>query len=434
MRRLISTSYLKQTKLEKKPDYEEIINIVEPEIKTRIPQRKAITQYRSHFNMLYTNISDERIRELEKQMILQKFSKDYGLNLAAAQAISEAVGNTNFGSPAGSEAVAGTGGGNTPSGGVLGAAAAAAAQAAGAAVGALGNLFLSGSGGGGLPPPGAPGQSSSSTHTLLGSPLLLSQQSALNTRMTPEDFELEFMLEQQRLQEAKQQQVPVTRGDIIIEHPQSASASPVATPAQASSVANPDDEEHQIASDEILRMETKNVGDQMFNITKLQSKDGLYTPGQYGAAISMMLAKAKAVAQYNGEMNIRELADKATKIIMSKSDSYVHETNFKDIVKSREYIDYDQATRGLDFNGKEKEAEKTNIVHEYNASLAIVQTALKKITRVDGYLKAVKEQTKTQMKMNKSQQTKGAGYVSPTEEEGASSISATKGKSGKSGN
>ena len=35
MRRLISTSYLKQTKLDKTPDYEEIINIVEPEIKTK---------------------------------------------------------------------------------------------------------------------------------------------------------------------------------------------------------------------------------------------------------------------------------------------------------------------------------------------------------------------------------------------------------------
>ena len=144
-------------------------------------------------------------------MLLHKFSKDYGLNLAAAQAISQAGGNTNFGSPVGSEAVAGTGGGNTPSGGgggggVLGAAAAAAAQAAGAAVGALGNLFLSGSGGGGGAPPRSPGagaglgatqfftmssgQTSPCTRTLLGSPQQLAQQSALNTPMTSDDYEL----------------------------------------------------------------------------------------------------------------------------------------------------------------------------------------------------------------------------------------------------
>ena len=433
MRRLISTSYLKQTKLDKKPDYEEIINIVEPEIKTRIPQRKAITQYRSHFNMLYTNISDERIRELEKQMILEKFKKNYGLNLAAAQAISEAVGNTNFGSPAGSEAVAGTGGGNTPSGGgggggVLG--------AAGAAVGALGNFFLSGGGGGGLPPSSSgagfimdSGQSSSSTRTLLGSPLLLSQQSALNTPMTSDDFALQYMLEQQRQQEATQQQFSPARGDLLRPHPQpataaSASASPVSTPA--SSVANPDDEEHQIAFDEILRIETKNVGDQMFNITGFKSDDGVYTPGQFGAAISMMLAKAKAMAEHNGDMNVRELADKVAKIIISNSDSYVYETNFKDIVKSREYIDYDQATRTLTFNGKEKEAEKTIIVHEYNANQDIVQKALKSIKRVDGYLKAVKEQSQ-----QKSPPSSPPPHT-PAKYQGTAA--ATKGKSGKSGN
>ena len=430
MRRLISTSYLKQTKLDKKPDYEEIINIVEPEIKTRIPQRKAITQYRSHFNMLYTNISDERIRELEKQMILQKFSKDYGLNLAAAKAISQAAGNTNYGSPAGSEVVAGTGGGNTPSGGgggggVLGAAAAAAAQAAGA----IGNFFLSGSGTGSGSGSGGGGGPPSSSHTLLGSPLLVAQQAAQNTPMTQDDYDLERMLEQERQKAPTLRPNSGTQGDIITPHPQpataaSASASPVSTPA--SSVANPDDEEHQIASEEIVKKETKNVGDLMFNITNFKSEDGVYTPGQYGAAISMMLAKARAMAEYNGDDNIRDLSKEATKIIISNSDSYVYEKNFKNIVKSPEYIDYEKATRSLAFNGREREAEKTIIVDEYNANMEIVQKALKSIKRVHGYLKDVKEQP---------QQKSPPSTPSPhTPAKYQGTAAATKGKSGKSGN
>ena len=70
MTKIVSTNNLSKTKLERKPDYEEIISIVEPDIRPRVPKRRANEQYRSHFNMVYTNISDERMREIEKDMLL----------------------------------------------------------------------------------------------------------------------------------------------------------------------------------------------------------------------------------------------------------------------------------------------------------------------------------------------------------------------------
>ena len=94
MKQIISTRYLKQTKLVKKADYEDIVNIVEPEVRVHVPKRKANEQYSSHFNLVYSNLSDDRIKDMEKQLLLEKFSKHYGFNLARVRAFTEGNGLT----------------------------------------------------------------------------------------------------------------------------------------------------------------------------------------------------------------------------------------------------------------------------------------------------------------------------------------------------
>ena len=67
MKNIVSTRYLNQTKLEKKPNYEEIIDIIQPDVRVHVPQRKATDQYKSHFNLVYSNLSDERIKDMENR-------------------------------------------------------------------------------------------------------------------------------------------------------------------------------------------------------------------------------------------------------------------------------------------------------------------------------------------------------------------------------
>ena len=111
MKNIVSTRYLNQTKLEKKPNYEEIIDIIHPDVRVHAPQRKATDQFKSHFNLVYSNLSDERIKDMERQMLLEKFSNHYGLNASAVAAYTSA--NDLVPIPA----MASSGGGIPPAGG-----------------------------------------------------------------------------------------------------------------------------------------------------------------------------------------------------------------------------------------------------------------------------------------------------------------------------
>ena len=101
MKNIVSTRYLNQTKLEKKPNYEEIIDIIQPDVRVHVPQRKATDQFKSHFNLVYSNLSDERIKDMERQMLLEKFSNHYGLNASAVAAYTSANDLVPVPAPAG---------------------------------------------------------------------------------------------------------------------------------------------------------------------------------------------------------------------------------------------------------------------------------------------------------------------------------------------
>jgi hypothetical protein len=87
MTAVISRLNLSKTKLEKKPDYEEILNVIHPDVKVHIPNRKSSDYFKSHFNITYGSLSDERVKQMEHQLLVEKFSKTYGFNKAATEAL-----------------------------------------------------------------------------------------------------------------------------------------------------------------------------------------------------------------------------------------------------------------------------------------------------------------------------------------------------------
>ena len=87
MTAVISRLNLNKTKLEKKPDYEEILNVINPDVKVQIPKRKSSDYFKSHFNITYGSLSDERVKQMEHQLLLEKFKNQYGFNKAAVDAL-----------------------------------------------------------------------------------------------------------------------------------------------------------------------------------------------------------------------------------------------------------------------------------------------------------------------------------------------------------
>ena len=83
---------LSKTKSEKKPDYEEILNVIHLDVKVHLPNRTSSDYFKFHFNITYGNLSDERIKQMEHQLLLQKFSEAYGFNKAATEAVLDAHG------------------------------------------------------------------------------------------------------------------------------------------------------------------------------------------------------------------------------------------------------------------------------------------------------------------------------------------------------
>ena len=63
MTAIISSRYLSQTRLQRVPLYEEIINVIKPDVEPKIPRRAANDHYRSHFNIF--SPSAERLKEME---------------------------------------------------------------------------------------------------------------------------------------------------------------------------------------------------------------------------------------------------------------------------------------------------------------------------------------------------------------------------------
>ena len=87
MTAVISRLNLNKTKLEKKPDYEEILNVIHPDVKVHIPNRKSSDYFKSHFNITYGSLSDERVKQMEHQLLLEKFKNQYGFNKATVDAL-----------------------------------------------------------------------------------------------------------------------------------------------------------------------------------------------------------------------------------------------------------------------------------------------------------------------------------------------------------
>ena len=105
----------------------------------------------------------------------------------------------------------------------------------------------------------------------------------------------------------------------------------------------------------------------------------------------MLLSIARARAEHNEDSEIKATAKKLVDVIVGQEDNLVYEPKFKALIKTSEYTEYEQSSRGKPLNSKERMAEKENIVEEYGkVPLEIVRKALTSIARVNGYIKAAR--------------------------------------------
>ena len=406
MKNIVSTRYLNQTKLEKKPNYEEIIDIVQPDVRVHVPQRKATDQYKSHFNLVYSNLSDERIKDMEKQMLLEKFSNHYGLNASAVAAYTSANDLVPVPAPTG-------GGGHEGGGGGAG------VIHPGFVASLLGGVAgFVGFGGGGSsaakaappqpPPPAAPASASAPRPPPPPPPSAGGAVFDLATPpASPNDNPLAFMFEhvpkshpstllgknqsqldyesqhdtvmsmseyaalQHQLAEQLPHQQPHTQiqaFDLFTSH------APVgATPLFPESVhsSSRSASEYGEQSDGTF----EDVKTEMVRVVGQKNDGSAYTDADYGAAIVAITTGSRARAQHGQSEEVREAAQHLADRI-NKTHPQMNRRGFHDIIISDEYREFVKSMDAKKFNQSELEAHGSNILAEYRHSNPEVMRAL----------------------------------------------------------
>jgi hypothetical protein len=443
----ISIRGLTQTKLEKKATYEDIINIVEPELIPKIPRRKALDKFSSHFNISYAHFSDERLKELEKQMLLEKFSKHYGLNLAAVQAYATAnnlvpiVASGGFQSPSSSAQEEPMGGGYgsappapPPSGSGLIQSAASVASALGAALsGGLGSLYTAGasSSSGNNPPPPPPmafAKAAPLSGLLSGNPSQQAREALRNRFMTDQEYQ-EYLFREQQERE-QEQRVSVARTVLLTPHqpPQSldpsayatVSQSPIASSSSSSSKASEPEEGIYTDPQVIPSIYTdpkefdKFMKQEMVNIIgwKQGNPDLEYNNDDYIAAFIISRAEVKARAEQSNVPDIKQAAQKLLQLLNKVSGA---RPSFRAIAEQPEYKMYSYLKYNRNaslLNAKEKQDYIDNIVEEYNMAPDDIRTILYKLPNIRKYLTNVSTPHRKSDTYSKPL-LKGAGYSSP---------------------
>ena len=415
-------SSIKVSGLERKPDYEDILGIINHQFKVDIPKRPSINYYNSHFNLLYGSVSDERIKRMEQELLLQKFSKHYGIDITSVKAFTGAhnliavpSNASSFGSAHTSGSArqssansedeeevgtggGGSGGGGGPAGSPLSSVASLGKGLFYSAGQVAQSLFGGGGGGSGGGGGGSGGGSASaspvlgfvsaplSPSLLAGNPAQLQEEQVLNApnEGLAEWYEMNRQ-EQEKLLIQQAQEMQQSQQASMSQYPEMAhlpTSSGAASSSGAAAAADPSDADVQ---EQIISRE-------MFSIVGLSKNPQEYTDADLDVGAIEIISEAKAIADNHEDDDMIKAYAIALLAYLSglqHKASPNAKQQFLSIVNSPEYKAYITSKKQSSYQLKknEREAYKDNIVQAYNTEKKSVQKAMKQIGRFKKYLK-----------------------------------------------